>query len=310
MSDCDIYPWQQEQWDGCLARLDQNKMPHALLVHGEAGIGVSRFAERLVQTLLCNGSDKPCENCRGCRLHAGRNHPDFREVTAEKEGGEIKVGQIRDILPFIQIPRHYDTSKVVLFSDADTMNRAAANSLLKMLEEPPADTLMMLVSHYPFRLPATVRSRCQTVRLRCPDQHQAECWLAATAGISSKEAECRLNACNGHPLRALEADDSTFNRENFRQDITDLVAGQGTLIELSAKWQEQPVATVHQWLLESAEEAIRAELGKEGTGLPLHKLFSFYDRQKYRCLSIKARLNPRLLLESALIEWLLVCSVE
>ncbi len=318
-SAADIYPWQQTRWDACMARLREGKLPHALLLHGETGTGVGDFSERLVGALLCSGDDKPCGHCRACRLREGGNHPDFCEVAAEKEGGDIKVSQIRDLLSFLQIARHYSAFKTVLIRDADAMNRAAANSLLKMLEEPPANTVMVLTSRHPFRLPATVRSRCQTVRLSSPDRQQAGAWLAAACDINEDEAAHRLAACLWRPIHALAAaradadSDTPPGRDDFRKDIGELLAGQANPAELIEKWQGQPVAMVHQWLLEAAEEAIRGEFqvaGAAGRGLPLRKLFSFYDRQKYRCLSIKINLNPRLLLESALIEWQLVCAAS
>ncbi len=310
-----VYPWQRTQWDACVSRLDQNRLAHALLVHGEVGVGVGHFAAELVRALLCvgdgRGEGKPCGECRGCRLYAGGNHPDFRKVAAEKEDGEIKVGQIRDLLPFVQTSRHYGASKVVLICEAGRMNRSAANGLLKMLEEPPAGTVMVLSSHHPFRLPATVRSRCQTVRLHCTDEHEASAWVAAAAGVNEAEAQRRLIACNRRPLHAAVASEAgALGREDFRADLGGLLQGRAVVVEISEKWQAQPVAAVHQWLLEAAEETIRREFSGAGAGLSLRKLFRFYDRQKYRCLSAKVRLNPRLLLESALIEWQLVCAVK
>ncbi len=274
------HPRQQVQWDACMARLNDGNMPHALLLHGEVGVGLRHFADRLASALLCPRDDKPCGDCHACRLHSGGNHPDFCLVAAEKEEGEIKVGQIRDLLSFLQISRHYEALKTVLIRDADMMNRVAANSLLKMLEEPPAGVILLLTSHHPFRLPATVRSRCQSVRL------------------NRSEPQVGAGTLDG---------DEAPGREAFRKDVANLLRGQTGLAGLAEKWQDQPVRNVHQWLLEITEETIRREFEGAGRGFPLRKLFSFYDRQKYRCLSLKVRLNPRLLLESALIEWQLVC---
>ena len=304
MSDSAVYPWQREQWDSCIARLNRGRLPHALLVHGEAGLGIVRFAEELTRALLCGSEKKPCGSCRGCLLHASGNHPDFREIKAQKEGGEIRIRQIRELLPFVQTARHYDTFKTVLLRDADMMNRAAANGLLKMLEEPPPGTVLVLTSHHAFRLPATVRSRCQAVRLYCPDPDQARAWLVATASLSEAEAERRLAGCNWRPLHALDVGpDGALTREDFRNDIAGLIRGQGSVVDISEKWQEISAAVTHRWLLEIAEETIRRGIKKGQGRLFLRKLFNFHDRQKRRCLLLKVPLNPRVQLESALVEW-------
>ena len=301
MNTPNIYPWQQAQWDAFMMRWHQKNLPHALLLHGEDGVGVENFSECLVRTLLCLGENKPCGNCRTCKLYTGSNNPDFYKIGVEKEDGEIKIKQIRELIPFLQVPRHYNMLKIALIQNADLMNYAAASSLLKMLEEPPEHVLIVLTSHHPFRMLATVRSRCQTIHLRSPNQRQSCIWLAKACDISESEAKRRLISCSWRPIHALEVTKS-LTREDFYKDVNELIKKQTTLIELTKKWQEQPVNAVHQWLLEATENAITREFKNEG-GLPLHKLFSFYDRQKYRYLSTKVRLNPRLLLESALIEW-------
>ena len=299
------YPWLQAQWRGCMERLRAGRLPHALLVSGERGVGVGDFTEQLTGACLCLEDDRPCGRCRACKLHSGGNHPDFMRIEAEKEGGEIKSGQIRELLSFLQISRHYDGLKTVLIVGADAMNRSAANGLLKMLEEPPGDTVMVLTSHSPFSLPATVRSRCQAVRLSCPDRRALVAWLAAAGNVEPAEAERRLDDHAWRPVHALAAGDENGERgkDDFLEDVDAFLQKRSTLVEVSEKWAEQPALKLHQWLLERAEETIRREFTAQRQGLPLRKLFSFYDRQKHRCLTLKVHLNPRLLLESALIEW-------
>ncbi len=308
-ADKEIYPWLRTQWRGCVERLRDGRLPHALLISGEHGVGVGDFAERLVCALLCLGDDKPCGHCQACKLHSGKNHPDFMRIKAEKEGGEIKAGQIRDLLSFLQISRHYDGFKTVLIVGADAMNRSAANGLLKMLEEPPDDTVIVLTSHSPFSLPATVRSRCQAVRLSCPDRQELVAWLAGRRNVEPAEAERRLAAHAWRPMHALAGTSDAggeADKDGFFEDINKFLQQGISLVEVSEKWANQPALKVHQWLLERVEETIRREFAAQGRGLPLRKLFSFYDRQKYRCLTLKVHLNPRLLLESALIEWQVV----
>ncbi len=303
----EIYPWQREQWDLLYARLHASLLPHALLLHGEQGTGVNHFARHFIKVLLCLGEKKPCGLCRTCRLHAGGNHPDFLEVAPENEGGEIKINQVRALADYLQTARYYGMLKVVLVKSADTMNRAAANGLLKTLEEPPSNTLIALTSHSPFRIPATVRSRCQTVRLNCCDHAQASKWLSETEEIREDEAVRRLVAHRWRPLHAISASsngvEQTGDRESFFQDVYSLCKQRTALVEIAEKWHTQPTRLVQRWLLELAETAIAQQVKSPSPEISLGKLFSFYDRQKYRCLSQRVRFDSRLLIEGALIEW-------
>lgn len=302
-----VYPWQYEQWTALQQRLQMQKLPHALLLHGETGLGVDHFAERFLRTLLCCAKAPPCRDCRACKLYASGNHPDFLEIAAEKEGGEIRVSQIRTLVEYLQTTRHYGDFKLVWIRNADAMNRAAANALLKTLEEPPSASFIMLTSHFPFRMPATVRSRCQGVRLACFGQAQACKWLAETEAISENEARRRLVTHRWRPLLARPVAPETSalvgDKEDFYQDIMRLCRKQNTLDKVADKWQKQPPPLLHGWFLELAEAAIARALRNPPAQAPAHRLFSFYDRQKYRYYSLKLNFNPRLLLEVALVEW-------
>ena len=309
MERSEIYPWQREQWNMLHSRLSASTLPHALLLHGEEGSGVNHFARRLIETLLCLGDEKPCGRCRTCRLHAGGNHPDFLEVVPEKEGGDIKISQVRALVDYLQSTRHYGKFKVVLMESADAMNRAAANGLLKTLEEPPSNALIVLASHSPFLLPATVRSRCQSVRLDCHDHTEACKWLSAAEGIDEDEAERRLISHRWRPLHATSAPSGDTNtaqgedRESFFRDIDSLHKRRAALVEVAEKWHAQPTRQVQRWLLELAEAAIVRQVKNPSPEISLRKLFSFYDRQKYRYLSRRVRFDSHLLIEGALIEW-------
>ena len=302
-----IYPWQREQWEMLHSRLRASALPHALLLHGEQGTGIDHFAEHLIRTLLCLAEEKPCGCCRTCRLYASGNHPDFLAVAPEREGGDIKINQVRALADYLQTARHYGKCKVVWMESADTMNRAAANGLLKTLEEPPSNTLVVLTSHFPFRMPATVRSRCQTVRLNCHDRAQARKWLSEVEGIGEDEATQRLAAHRWRPLHAMNVPSNNVtqagDRESFFQDMDSLCARRTTLVEIAEKWHTQPTLQVQRWLLELVETAIVQQVKSPSPEISLPKLFSFYDRQKYRYLSQKIRFDSRLLIEGALVEW-------
>jgi DNA polymerase-3 subunit delta' len=220
-----IFPWQMRLWEQLRAR--QARQPHALLVHGPAGIGKLGLAEHYAQSLLCEAKDParaPCGECDGCRWFAAGSHPDFRRVEPEslarrleeaeepeesastpgkraKPSTEIKVDQIRALDGFLNLKSHRGGRRVALVHPAEDMNPNAANALLKGLEEPPPGAFFLLVSHRPARLLATVRSRCVAVPVPTPDAKASAAWLAQQG---ASDAARWLGFASGAPLLALQ----------------------------------------------------------------------------------------------------------
>lgn len=219
MTETALYPWQTELWQkihGGRARL-----PHALLLQGRSGIGKLDFAGMLAQSLLCEqpGADHaPCGRCQSCNWFQQDNHPDFRvlEPGEAEDGGEegsatskparksqIAIDQIRELADFLGLSAHRDGLRIILLHPAEALNTASANALLKMLEEPPAGVLFLLVTHQPQHLLPTIRSRCNAVDMPVPPRAVAEAWLTAR-GVA--QAAQRLAYAGGAPLPALQDD--------------------------------------------------------------------------------------------------------
>ncbi len=213
------FPWHREPLRRVLAQRD--RMPHALLVHGPSGIGKVEFARALAAAALCESprDGLACEACASCHWLSQGNHPDYREIvpeaSAEEEEGEaepaakadkakslvIKIDQIRAVSDFIALTTHRAGYRVLLIHPAEALHPAAANALLKTLEEPPPHTLIVLVSDQPARLLATIRSRCRPLPLQAPPRDEALEWLREQ-GVA--DAEAALAAAGGAPLLAQE----------------------------------------------------------------------------------------------------------
>lgn len=194
-----IYRWQAGIWAQLLSRKD--RLPGALLIRGREGLGKLHLATALARSMLCESprSDgAACGSCPACGWFGQGSHPDFRllqpEALAEagaEEGGagegreesrrkprqQITIDQIRGLADFIGLSSHRAGRRVVLVHPAESMNSSAANALLKTLEEPPAATHFLLVSHRPQRLPATIRSRCVQVAMPVPDADEGRAFL-------------------------------------------------------------------------------------------------------------------------------------
>ena len=207
-----------EAWAQLGARRAQ--LPHALLISGQRGIGKFELARRFAESLLCENSTpsgEACGECAACGWMAQGNHPDFRllqpEALAEEEGEsteggskkkpsqQITIDQVRSLDDFLHVGTHRHGVRVILVNPAEAMNRATANSLLKSLEEPIANTLFILVSSEFERLLPTIRSRCQSVAVPLPSRSRSEEWLRQ-AGIG--DAAHWLALAGGSPLLAVE----------------------------------------------------------------------------------------------------------
>jgi len=214
-----LLPWHR---DLVAATLKQRaRWPQALLIAGRRGLGKRALALHLARALLCEtprADGDACGVCPSCVYVAAGAHPDLRliePVLIDDEGNAtvvdaITVDRIRELTAFTQLSTHRHRAKVAVIAPAEAMNAAAANALLKTLEEPPEHTYVMLVSHQSARLPATIVSRCRRLPAPEPDFASAAAWLAAQGAA---DADRVLAQAGGAPLLALELADPTLQRE-------------------------------------------------------------------------------------------------
>jgi len=231
------YPWLQEAWQDLISRAKQQRIPHALLLLGPSGLGKIHFAESFAKFSLCkhNASlEEACGDCVSCHLWRAGNHPDILMVASLEKSKQITIDQVREIHQFLSLTAHLGNQKMVIINSAHLMNRAAANSLLKSLEEPPADTLILLTTHRPSALLATVRSRCQPLTFALPGGDLAQSWLQQQL-LDKTASECQvlLALANGAPLVALAfVQQQIFQqRDAFFNALFDLQGHKSSVIE-------------------------------------------------------------------------------
>lgn len=205
----DAYPWQHTALQ---ARLRQ-PWPQALLIHGAAGIGKRVLALNAARALLCESAERAngeaCGVCESCHFVTQGQHPDLMliEPFEVEASGEIKrldaipVDAVRRLIEFMQVTSHRQRAKVAVIVPAERMNAAAANALLKTLEEPPVGSALMLVAQQWQRLPPTVLSRCQRWAAPYPSTEEALAFLQ-NEGIDG--AAQLLAQTGGAPLTARE----------------------------------------------------------------------------------------------------------
>lgn len=241
-----VFPWLQDSWLQ-LQKL-RPRLPHALLFYGPEGIGKTDLAASFAQSLLCEtvqADGCACGACASCSWFLQYNHPDYRRVRPEiledemalddAEGGvevekkaakvgktlskEIKIDQIRALADFMNVSTHRAGMRVVLLHPAEALNGAAANALLKTLEEPPPQTIFLLVANRLDRLLPTILSRCRQFALALPAPALALAWLQQQ---HVKDAEVWLAEQGGAPLAALQAaqGEESETREEFLRALS------------------------------------------------------------------------------------------
>lgn len=318
------FPWQESVWQRLQQARHQERLPHAILLAGPEGVGKNGFAFAFAQSLLCGKPDEkgePCGVCRHCHLLQAGNHPDFQLIKPEEESksGEIKVRMIRDLTSGTSLTARSGGYKVVIVRPAERMNSAAANSLLKTLEEPASNTLLILVSDHPSRLLPTIRSRCQRFTFPHPDAEQAIHWLVDKIG--TENAESLLDLAGGAPLKALQlqADESLTRRpERFREFLR-IAQERVDPVKIVAEWSKQDLRQLMEWLTTWIIDMLRLQACDEP---PL--LYNRREKQALQQLAeqlnsavlqqfllqvyevralLESNLNPQLMLEKLLIDW-------
>ncbi|HRG16151.1 MAG TPA: DNA polymerase III subunit delta' [Pseudomonadota bacterium] len=242
-----LQPWLTPIWDGLCTRIETQRFPHALLIAGASGLGKRDLVAALVARLLCptpRAGGFACGRCRGCQLRTAGTHPDRLQVTLEaRDDGklrtEITIDQIRALGQRFASKPSFGGWQVVSIDPADRMNVAAANALLKTLEEPAANTALILVADEPARLPATIRSRCQRIDLRPPEAETARAWLIAQGAVPVSADEALLLA-DGNPGAAKAMLDADFGRgvDALLADMNDAARGR-SLAAIAARWGDQ-----------------------------------------------------------------------
>jgi len=314
-----LLPWQESVWQQVTG--DRSRMHHALLLHGPQGNGKKTFGLHLAQWLLCQTPQKAgaCGHCAACHWFEQGTHPDFRLIEPGQEGDEapqsgkrsgkfITIKDIRLLGDFFNLASHQGGWRVVLIHPAESLNLAAANALLKTLEEPPPLVMILLVTHQLRRMLPTVLSRCNKVALPMPDREQGRRWLQS---MHVSECERVLAEAGGAPLLALEFANAD-RQERRRHFIGGLQRpASHTLFDLAGGFHTR-LDEAWGWLVKWLHDLIRVKSQAPALFFPgevaalqhlagqmsLEKLLQLHAEVQSAGRILKHPLNGQLLLES------------
>ena len=342
-----VHPWNAAKTKALIR--DRARFPHALLFGGQKGLGKNTLATWLAQYLLCvqaANAGQACGQCQNCRLFIAASHPDMHVVQPEaiykasdnllaqyaqryapadkskdsKDSTVIRIDQIRSLIDNVQTRPQIAACKLMVLSPADSMNVNAANSLLKLLEEPPSDSYLLLIADRPARLPATIRSRCARIDIPIPPSASALVWLGAQ-GRAEQEARLLLDLAGGAPLAAQALAQSDFlpERATLLDDMEKLAGGQGDPLACATRWKSLGAERCLLWLQGFLSDVInthmqavpehlhnpdsQSRLQALEKRLDLKQLFHFADGVARGRALLGGPLDEQLMLEDTLIRW-------
>jgi DNA polymerase-3 subunit delta' len=255
-------------------------------------------------------------------LWEAQTHPDYILIEPEESGKGIGIDKIRQLIVKLALKPQFSAYRVVIIEPADLMNTAAANAFLKSLEEPTERTCLLLLTDKPARLPATIRSRCQSLHCQTPDKAIAMQWLQQQA--VKQNPELLLSLAQGAPLLARQYAENNLSsiREELFQNWMLVAEGKANLIALAEQWQKQDKLELSvllkwmiSWIADLTKMAYRADshtlqnpdfkksLQALAGRLELKQVYAFYDALLEAHSQLSSQINKQLMLEQLLIRW-------
>lgn len=273
-----IHPWNQELWQNLT--LEPERANHALLFAGDAGLGKQDLAFALAHFVMTD------THGQSASLFDAGSHPDLHVVMPEisiqdnllglfanrynePHGGKprktITVDQVRKLSQALTTHPHIAATRVILIFAAETMNRNASNALLKSLEEPPANTLFVLVSDELSMLAKTIRSRCSLIGFKAPDLSTAQAWLTQQKRMPSEQIDNYLAMSNNHPLRALELFESGYidSLKSIFTDVNGLWTRRAEATSVAKAWAKIGSTVSVDILQKLSTDLLRASLSEQ-----------------------------------------------
>jgi len=317
--------WQVIGQDKILSLLDYslkiNAVAHAYLIVGPRYVGKGTLAFNLAQALNCDGPELPCGQCRSCQRILERKHADVTPVGLDSKT-EIGIDDIRYLQRIANLPPYEGKYKVFIIDGAEYLSTEAANSLLKILEEPPQNVVWLLLAAEDGHLLPTIISRCQRLELKPVPSEQVQEALVNSYNVETNRAKLLAQLCRGRlgwALSALANDDILEQRSQRIDRMVSLLTASlsqrfAYAQELASQFSQNRrtgAEIMEDWLdwwrdlmliKGSCQETIvnvdyQTALEEQARGLSLSEINGFLTDLCLLQEEISRNVNPRLVLE-------------
>ena len=286
----------------------RDRLPHAVMLAGPPGVGKRALATWMVRQKL-----KLTEDPLPVWPSAPPEHADMHWLMPPEDKNSILIDQVRALVADLNLTSYSGLGKAAVIEPAQLMTNNAANSLLKTLEEPSGDALLILVADRTGRLPATIMSRCQRIDVRAPAQDEGLRWLdRLRPGEPWTEA---LKAAGGAPIAAVDAADRLETMQTMGQELKAVADGQSSPVDVALRWSKHEPLFVLEWLARQLQLAARASAGDREAlrgaaigesvlrRMDSRNLFCYLDNINRLRGQPQGSYNVQLALESLLIDW-------
>lgn len=232
------YPWLKEYLDQWFGLIHTNKVPHAILLSGSRGLAKKELAQNMAHIAVCENLSESdvCNNCKGCHLFNSGNHTDIQTIAAEKE--VIKVDQIRQLSKNVVLSSTRNKYRITIIEDAEKMNKASANALLKTLEEPPEGVIIILTTSEIGHLLPTIKSRCFKIGIAAVDHAQLRKYIQSCNLGSNEDLEMALLLANYAPKVAIGIleNQTLLTVKSMLTDLNMIATHQKTILDVTNNW--------------------------------------------------------------------------
>lgn len=258
------YPWLRAPFEQLISQYQAGRGHHALLVHALPEMGDDALIYAICRWLMCQHPQghKSCGTCHSCQLMQAETHPDSYNISLEKGKSSIGIDVVREITEKLYSHSQQGGNKVIRIAQADKLTEAAANALLKTLEEPPIKTWFFLSCREPAYLPATLRSRCLCWHLAPPAESYARAWLARETQQTSDSLTAALRLSGGSPPAALQLLEPALwkQREKLTNRLSD-ACDSGDILSLLPEFNHDDAIRALDWLCALLLDAVKYQQG-------------------------------------------------
>ncbi|MEM1262078.1 MAG: hypothetical protein AAGH76_06760 [Pseudomonadota bacterium] len=302
-------PWLAEREQAFSDAVAADRRAHAYLVSGPRGVGKRALAATM--SAICLGQHRADRSTPG----AWPEHADFHRIAPAEDKTALSVEQVRELISNLAMTAYAGATKVAVVEAADTMSIAAANALLKTLEEPPGDCCIVLIADRLLNIPATILSRCSHWKIAAPPESEALTWMASS---DQNQARRALAMAAGAPLQAQRwlTDGTIDTWDRLEAELAALVAEASDATTVATAWAKLEAAIVLRFLIAMTETALHTVL-KTGfvtqqnrvisqiaeRNVDARHLFCYLDRLRRLLSQPKGSYSEPAVFETLLLAW-------